>query len=169
MASKLWYRGPSLDTLHEDYAKHGRIDEVAPVRSTCEVEIDAPVATVWDLLSRPAAWPTWDSDIHDVTADAPTAVDAPFVWSSGRSRMRSRFAVVDPAREITWTGVSSGAKAVHRHLLDAPAPDRTIVRCEESMAGTLLGLFYDSDKMHGTLEAWLAALKTAAEASPAGS
>jgi hypothetical protein len=163
MPSKLWYRGPSLETLHEEYAKRGRVDEVAPVRSFCEVEIDAPVDTVWDLLSRPTAWPAWDPDIHDVTATEPAAVDVPFVWSSGRSRMRSRFAVVEPGREITWTGVSAGAKAVHRHLLDAPSPDRTRVRCEESMAGPLLGLFYDSDKMHATLEAWLHALKAAAE------
>jgi len=166
MPSKLWYRGPSLDTLHEEYAKHGRVDEVAPVRTTCEIEIDAPVSTVWELLSRPAGWASWDPDIHDVTADEPAAVDVEFVWSSGRSRIRSRFAVVHPNREITWTGISAGAKAVHRHVLSAPDAERTHVRCEESMAGTLLGLFYNSDKMHATLEAWLAALKTAAETNP---
>ena len=163
MTSKLWYRGPSIDSLHEDYAKHGRIDERAAVHTSRTVDIDAPVATVWQLLSEPAAWPTWAPGIHDVEIEAPTAVDTRFVWSSGRSRMRSRFAVVEPGREITWTGVSSGAKAVHRHVLESPTPDTTHVACDESMAGTMLGLFYDSDKMQTTIDAWLSALKFAAE------
>ena len=37
------------------------------------------------------------------------------------------------------------------------------MQCDESMAGTMLGLFYDSNKMQATIEAWLTALEVAAE------
>jgi len=89
--------------------------------------------------------------------------DGRFTWTNGKTRIKSRFAVVDPGREITWTGVSSGFKVVHRHLLEATSDGGTRVRCEESMAGPLLVLFYSSAKMQADIKKWLTALKAAAE------
>ena len=40
MLAKLLYRGPSLTTLHEEYAKRLRIDAAAPVTSSA-IEVDA--------------------------------------------------------------------------------------------------------------------------------
>jgi len=59
--------------------------------------------------------------------------------------------------------VSSGFKVVHRHLLEATDGGGTRVRCEESMAGPLLVLFYNSAKLQAAIKHWLTALKTAAE------
>jgi uncharacterized protein YndB with AHSA1/START domain len=162
MLSQLLYRGPALEVLHERYAKHGRIDDHAPVTAAYEVHIDAPVRRVWGLLADPSDWPTFDPAIHDVELDT-VAPDARFTWTNGRARMKSRFAVVDRDREITWTGVSSGAKAVHRHLLQATGDGGTRVVSEESMAGPLLVLFYSSAKLQAGMQQWLTALKTAAE------
>jgi len=47
---KSLYAGPPLKELHEEYAKKGKIDENAPVKSVEAITIDAPVATVWQLL-----------------------------------------------------------------------------------------------------------------------
>jgi uncharacterized protein YndB with AHSA1/START domain len=160
--NQLLYRGPSIEALHQQYAKRERIDTRAPVTAADEVEIDAPVQRVWDLLANPLVWPSFAPDIHDVHLEAPAA-DARFTWANGRSRMKSRFAVVDPGREITWTGVSSGFKAVHRHLLEATGDGATRVRSEESMAGPLLVLLYSSAKLQAGIEAWLTGLKAAAE------
>jgi len=41
--SSLFYAGPSITRLHQDYAKRGRIDERASVTMTCEVVISASV------------------------------------------------------------------------------------------------------------------------------
>jgi hypothetical protein len=108
-------------------------------------------------------WPGFAAGIHHVHLDAAVAADTRFTWANGRARIKSRFAVVDPGRELTWTGVSSGFKVVHRHLLDATSDGATRVRCEESMAGPLLVLFYNRAKLQADLETWLTALKTAAE------
>jgi uncharacterized protein YndB with AHSA1/START domain len=159
---QLFSRGPAIEVLHEEYAKQGRIDERAPVTASHQVRIDAPVATVWDLLTDVAGWPAWDRGVHRVHAEPGPIVDAEFRWSNGRARMRSRFAVVRPGHEITWTGVSMGIKAVHRNVLEADG-DGTIVTSEESMAGPLLVLLMNDAKLRAQFDAWHTALKTAAE------
>jgi uncharacterized protein YndB with AHSA1/START domain len=164
MVKQLFYGGPSIGVLHEEYAKKGRIDEKAPITTAYEVRIEAPVERVWELLSNPPDWGTFDSDIHDVHLDSGVRADARFTWRNGKARMKSRFAVVDADREITWTGIAYGAKAVHRHVLE-PTGDggATQLLCEESMAGPLLTLFFNSAKLQAGLEKWLSALKRAAE------
>jgi hypothetical protein len=54
MLTQLFYSGSSVGVLHEEYAKKGRIDEKAPITTTCEVRIEAPVERVWELLSNSA-------------------------------------------------------------------------------------------------------------------
>jgi hypothetical protein len=39
--TRLFYAGPPLRVLHEEYAKNGRIDQDAPVTAACEAEIRA--------------------------------------------------------------------------------------------------------------------------------
>lgn len=164
MLMQLFYSGPSVGVLHEEYAKKGHIDEKAPITTTCEVRIEARIERVWELLSNPLGWGTFDPDIHDVHLDSGVKADASFTWRNGNIRMKSRFAVVDTGREITWTGVAYGAKVVHRHVLE-PTGDGAATRvfCEESMAGPLIVLFFNSAKLQAGLEKWLGALKTAAE------
>ena len=50
MTKRLFYSGPSFVRLHEEYAKKGRIDEEAPVKTAGEITINAPVEQVWALL-----------------------------------------------------------------------------------------------------------------------
>jgi hypothetical protein len=163
----LFYSGPSITRLQQHYAKQGRIDDNAPVTTTCEVVINAPVQRVWEMIASPMGWPDFDPAVHDVTLAAPPAVDSTFTWGKGKSRMKSTFAVLDPGREATWTGVAAWFKVVHRHLLDTTPDGATRVRCEESMSGLMLGLLYSSAKLQAELMKWLTALKAAAE-RPAG-
>ena len=160
---RLFYGGPTIEVLHKEYAKKGHIDAEAPVKASHEVLIEAPVERVWGLLRDVSGWGTWYPDVHDVRLDSGVKEDARFTWRNGKSRIKSRFAVVDTEREITWTGVSSGAKAVHRHVLESTGDGATRVFSEESMAGLLLVLFFDSAKLGAGMEEWLAALKRAAE------
>jgi uncharacterized protein YndB with AHSA1/START domain len=164
MLNGLFYSGPSIEALHEQYAKKGRIDQEAPVKASREFRIEAPVERVWELLSDPRGWEAWYPDVHDVRLEPGVEEDARFAWANGKAHMRSRFAIVEVGREITWTGVAYGAKAVHRHVLQPTEGGATRVFSEESMAGPLLVLFYNSARLRAEMEEWLSALKIAAEA-----
>lgn len=164
MFKSLLYTGPALQTLHGDYAKQGRIDTAAPIQSHAEIRIHAPVARVWQVLVDMPNWPAWMPDVTTVRLETAVAPDAAFTWKSGSSRIKSTFAVVEPEKELTWTGISSGAKAVDRHTLEA-VEGGTRVFTEESMAGLFVILFFSSQKLRTGQQAWLAALKQRAEQS----
>ncbi|MFI0241447.1 SRPBCC family protein [Streptomyces sp. NPDC016845] len=158
-----FYNGPPLQRLHDEFAKKYTIDVDAPVRSAVEVEIDAPLARVWELLSTVDRWTLWNPDVTSVRLDSDVTVDATFTWVSKRARMRSKFAVVDPLRELTWTGVSMGIKGIHRHILQELPDGRVLARTEESMASPLLRLIFSERKLRTTLSEQMARLKQAAE------
>ncbi|RJO78471.1 SRPBCC domain-containing protein [Nocardia panacis] len=162
---KLFYTGPSTADLHENYAKRGVVDENAPVRSTSTLEIDAPVAIVWQLITDMRAWPQWRTDAHVTQLDA-VEVDAEFRWVINGMRIKALFATVDPEREIAWTGVALGCmRAIDRIRFEALDDGRTRVTMQESLAGPLLTSFYSSEKLRAGHEEMLRQLKTAAEAA----
>jgi hypothetical protein len=42
MLKRLFYGGPPIGVLHEQYAKKGRVDDEAPMKASYEVLIEAP-------------------------------------------------------------------------------------------------------------------------------
>ncbi|MFI0353321.1 SRPBCC family protein [Actinomadura sp. 9N407] len=160
---KIFYAGPSLERLHEEYAKKGLLDENAPVKSSSSAVVNAPIGKVWKLLADMASWPDWRSDAHVVELGE-MKPDATFRWKIRGSAIKSTFAVVEPERELTWTGVAMGMmKAIDRMTLSETADGQTLVTVEESMSGPLLTLFYSSAKLRKGHEDLLRMLKTAAE------
>ena len=162
MLKSLLYAGPSLEALHATYAKQGRIDTAAHIQSRAEILIHAPVARVWQILADASNWPAWMPGVKTVRLASTVAPDATFTWKSGPSTIKSTFAVVERERELTWTGISSGAKAVDRHILEAAAGG-TRVFTEESMAGPFVVLFFSSQKLLAGQQALLGALRQLAE------
>lgn len=160
-------RGPSIEVLHQHYARASRIDEEATITARYELEIDAPVEQVWAQLGEPTGWGQWLPDVHDVRVESGVRPDGAFTWKNGKAGIRSRFAVVEPGRELTWSGVSLGARAVHRNVLEPLGPESTHVMSEESMSGPLLVLFLNQAKLEALLAAWLTALRAASLRSPA--
>jgi hypothetical protein len=163
MLKRLFYSGPSIGVLHEEYAKRGRIDERAPVKSAGEIRIEAPVERVWELLTNIRGWEGWAPGVRDVRLDTAVAVDASFSWSIGRTRIKSVIAIVEPRRELTWTGVALWTKAVDRHVLEPTEDGATRFYIEESLAGALVPLFFSRPKLEVQHQLWLAAFKAAAE------
>jgi hypothetical protein len=163
MLKRLFYGGPSIGVLHEEYAKRGRIDERAPVKSSGEIRIGARVERVWELLTDLRSWDGWAPGIHDVRLDSAVAVDASFSWSIGRTHIKSVFAKVEPGRELTWTGAALWTKAVDRHVLEPTEDGATRLYVEESLAGALVPLLFSRAKLEVQHQRWLAAFKAAAE------
>jgi uncharacterized membrane protein len=160
---KLFYTGPPLNELHEEYAKKGLLDENAPVKSVDTITIHAPAATVWRLIIDLRNWPQWRSDAH-VTGLGAIEPDARFRWKIRGASIKSTFAVIAPEQELTWTGVAMGwIKAIDRYRLAPTEDGRTTVTMEETMSGPLLTLFYNDAKLRKGHQDMLRMLKTAAE------
>ena len=160
---RLFYGGPSIGVLHEEYTKRGHIDERAPVKSSGEIRIGAPVELVWELLTDLRGWEGWAPGVHDVRLYSAVAVDARFSWSMGRTRIKSVIAKVEPGRELTWTGAALWTKAVDRHVLESTEDGATRLYVEESLAGALVPLLFSRAKLEVQHQRWLAALKAVAE------
>jgi len=171
MTNALTYRGPSLRALHEDYAKQGRVDDRAPVLAHREAVVRAPVDRVWAVLIDIPSWGrTLEPGVKNIRLERGIAVDAPFLRSNSGARMKARFAVVRPERELAWTGSSLGARAVHRIELTPLGPEATRVTVAESMsasllAGPLLAAVLTSAKLDALLASSLTALSIASTAA----
>ncbi|MCX5210295.1 SRPBCC family protein [Kitasatospora sp. NBC_00240] len=162
---KLFYAGPSLATLHTEYAKQGRIDDRAPVASASQTRIEAPVERVWAVVADVAGWHRFLPAHRVLELADGVREDARFVWAMGSTRITSRFAVVDPGRELTWTGLAMGVKAVDRHVLTPTGDGATLLRIEESMAAPVVAVLFGRERLRTQHEQWLAAVKAAAEAA----
>ncbi|GLV52277.1 hypothetical protein TBS_28420 [Thermobispora bispora] len=163
MAVTLFHRGPSLAALHDEYAARGRIDHEAPVRSSSGTVVAAPAERVWAIMADVASWPSWASNLQ-VLELGEVRPGETFRWRLGPVTIRSRFARVDPGRELTWTGTFFWYRAVDRHVLEPPGDGTTRVTIEESLAGPLLPLLYGEARLRANHERWLAELKAVAEA-----
>ena len=153
---------PNLATLHDDYALHGRIDEDAPVVSASSVLIDASPDRIWDVLADLRGWEEWATDFRLRALDA-VEPGREFRWAQKGVPLRSRFAVVAPGRELSWTGSMLGLyRAVDRMVLTGEN-GRTRVTLQESLDGPLVRLVYGENKLRAGHEARLAALRTRIE------
>ncbi|WP_240971850.1 MULTISPECIES: SRPBCC family protein [unclassified Microbispora] len=157
----LLYSGPSLAVLHEEYAARGRVDPDAQLTSSSTLVMDAPVDRVWKVMADLRTWPSWVSGIR-ILELGEVRPGASFRWRLNGVPLRSRFAVVEPLRELTWTGTFLGCyRAVDRHVLEPLDDGRTRVTVEESLAGPLLPLFYREPTLRANHERWLSDLARA--------
>ena len=162
MPIKLFYRGPSLVDLRSDYAKQHRVDASAPLVSASSIEISAPVDEVWNAIADVMAWSLWAPRVKVLRVDG-VRPDASFTWRLNGVKIEARFAVVDPPKELSWTGTFFGFRAVDRNLLERLDKGRTRVTFEESLAGLLLTLLYRPTQLRANHQRWLGALKTHVE------
>ncbi len=160
---QVFYIGPSLDNLQNQYAKQGRIDHKAPIQARDTIVINASASRVWQVLSDVQNWPAWLPEVKSIHIGAAVAPGVTFTWENGGSKIESMFVVVNPGKELTWTGTSFGAKAVDRYVLEVLDINQTRVYNEESMGGPLLTLFYSSKALHSDMKQFLLALKRTSE------
>lgn len=116
------------------------IDRSAPAISTGELVIAASPEVVWDVISDIEAWPSWNPDVKTATLDGPLAVGSVFRWRAGGASLTSTLRVVDPPRELSWSGRAMGIRAIHIFRFE-PSDGSTLARSEESWAGLVPTLF----------------------------
>jgi uncharacterized protein YndB with AHSA1/START domain len=160
--------GPRLSTLNA-LAQEGKVNERSPDVAHLEIEIDAPPAKVWSLLTNASQWPQWDKQIASVTAPGPfSTAGTKFMWKSGDTEINSEVQLVEPQTRLAWTGTAMSAKAIHVWQLQSIPGDRTRVTMKESMDGPLISRLFPPDRLKEAGQQWLIALKKAAEVQAEG-
>jgi uncharacterized protein YndB with AHSA1/START domain len=145
------------------------VDRNAPAAAEAATQIDAPPETVWSVISDIAAWPTWDREIRSVTFDGPLAAGSKFRWKAGPSSVMSRLEVVDPPREIAWTGSTMGIRAIHVFRFER-SDGGTLARSQESWSGVLPSLLksFSRERIQRAIDHALAMLKAESERRATG-
>jgi uncharacterized protein YndB with AHSA1/START domain len=136
----------------------------APATAEGELQIHADPQTVFAVVSAIDQWPSWNPDVKSVTLQGPVQPGTVFRWKAGPSSLTSTLQVVDPPREIAWTGTTMGIKAVHVFRFQA-RDGGTLTRSEESWEGLLASLLrgYSRKTLDKGIRSILARLKTEAE------
>jgi uncharacterized protein YndB with AHSA1/START domain len=116
------------------------IDERAPVKVGTEIEIAAPVETVWDVLAAIDRWPDWNPGVKSVSLDGSVAEGTQFRWKAGPGTITSVLLAVDEPRFIAWSGRTLGIDARHFYEF-APRETGTLVRTAESYGGLVSRIF----------------------------
>lgn len=142
------------------------IDRLAPVIAHHEIDIDAPLETVWELHTDVDAWPSWHPEVTSATLVGAFVAGSSFTWTSYDFPVTSTiYDVVDRSRSL-WGGVAQGIMGTHEWRFET-TPNGTHVVTSESFAGdpveadpaALQGM------LDGSLTTWLSRLKARAEAA----
>ena len=140
------------------------VNREAPVVGAAEAYIEAPIETVWRVLSDLEKWPAWNNGVSKIRVGGPIEVGTSFEWVGGGFKIVSRLEEVEPPARIGWTGKMFGIRAVHVWALRAEGLG-TRVRTEESFEGWPAALFRAAVKktLAKSLDQGIAALKAEAE------
>jgi len=140
------------------------VDVSAPVLAHHEIDIKAPLETVWVLHVDVNGWTRWNRDITAAHLDGPFAPGASFEWESYGFPVTSTIYEVDAHHRILWGGTAGGITGVHQWLF-TPTDGGVHVETDESFAGEPVQA--DAAGMQSLLDAsliaWLNSLKAAAE------
>jgi hypothetical protein len=142
------------------------VDRSAPVLAHHEVEIEAPLDTVWQLHIDVKNWPSWQEAISEAHIDGAFEPANSFDWSSYGFAVTSRIYEVSDRARTLWGGTAGGITGVHEWLF-AETDGGVRVTTNESFAGDPVSA--DVGGMQGQLDAslvaWLDYLRSAAEGS----
>ena len=142
------------------------VDRAAPVIAVHEIDIEAPLDTVWRLHADVNAWPTWQTDITAAHIDGALEPGVSFDWTSYGFSVTSTVYDLAKRSRVLWGGTSGGITGVHEWLF-SETPRGVHVTTTESFAGEPVEA--DAPGMQTVLDAslvaWLGHLKLAAESS----
>ena len=98
------------------------VDRSAPVVVVQEIDIEAPLDTIWRLHTDVNSWPTWQADITAAHIDGVLEPGASFDWTSyGFSVTSTVYELAEQAR-VLWGGTSAGITGIHEWVFsEAPA------------------------------------------------
>ena len=141
------------------------IDRTAPVIAHHEIDINAPLDTVWRLHTNVNGWPAWQTDITAARLDGAFQPGNSFTWTSyGVFTVTSTIYAVAEHAQTLWGGAAQGVMGTHEWVF-TQTPAGVHVATQESFSGQpvevdITGMQETLDK---SLTDWLQHLKAAAE------
>ena len=85
-----------------------------------EIDINAPLETVWRLQTDVSNWPAGQTDITAVRLDGPFEPGNSFTWTSyGFTVTSAIYAVAERARTL-WGGTTEGITGTHEWVYRRP-------------------------------------------------
>ena len=103
-----------------------------------EVEIDAPIETVWEALTNPAHWPEWFPGVDSVSNVTSISQGGTFEWTKEGQTGRGTITRMDPPRHLEIATQLGDDKDAHAFRLHP--------------SGGFLGLGADECKVEYTLD-----------------
>lgn len=136
----------------------------APAFAEDEANVNAPIETVWRVLSDFEKWPAWNESVSEMKLLGPVEENTEFHWIAGGMKIKSRIESVEIPKRIVWSGKTMGIRAIHAWELSEVGTS-TKVHTEESFQGLIVRLFSGRMKKEliQALKQGLGALKKEAE------
>ncbi len=116
------------------------INENASVKSKNQIEIDAPIDTVWKILTDINNWTNWQKAVSETVVHGEIKEGTKFNWKAGGLSFKSKIHTENSKSMFGWTGTTFGASAIHNWTFEAK-DNKTIVKVEESLQGLFPKLF----------------------------
>jgi len=143
------------------------IDTTAPVISTGEILIHAPLSTVYDLQTDINHWTAWRPDVDSAQRldHGRLRAGSSFRWETGGLTVASTLTAVKPNRCTAWGGPAAGIQGEHVWTYTR-VKGGTLVRTAESWSGAPVEADVPGAQaiLDGSLAQWRQDLKTTAEA-----
>lgn len=103
-----------------------------------DVEIDAPVETVWKMITNPDLWPQWFPGVDEVSSVTSVSVGGTFEWKSEGKRGKGKIVKMEPMKRL--------------EIMTQLGDDQDAHIFELRPSGGLLGLSADECKVTYTLD-----------------
>jgi uncharacterized protein YndB with AHSA1/START domain len=145
------------------------INHQAPLVAHKEILIQASPEVVWKIHTTVNDWSQWQPSIDMAKLEGPLAEGSIFQWKSGGLTITSTIQVVEPNRQIGWTGKALGTRASHVWKFNTHN-NGTMLTTEESMEGWLVSILkiIMPKFLEGSLDTWVQSLKSKAEGTSSG-
>jgi uncharacterized protein YndB with AHSA1/START domain len=141
------------------------IDKGAPVWAEREVQIDAPIEVVWDVLANVDDWPRWLAEIRSAVIAGPVAPETTIrLKTRDPGTVKTSIGIVEQPHALALTSRKFGTSTSQVWRLDR-GEGGTRVHAEGSMEGLPARLLSAPirKKFGHFLEAWLRDMKAEAE------
>ncbi len=154
-----------VDKSNHNHNMNIPINKNAPVKSSNQIEIQAPIDAVWSTLTDIKNWTKWQKAVTETIVDEKIEEGTNFKWKAGGLSFKSKIHTSKPHTAFGWTGTTIGASAIHNWTFIQKDNNTTIVIVEESLQGVFPKLFknYFQNNLDKGILTNLMELKSASE------